>query len=59
MAHYLLYFFVKKKGNKTQKAVAQRSRIGNMWAEKNRRHDRCRIAIARLEIPQILRTALL
>ena len=38
-----------------QKAV-QRSRIGNMYAQKNRRHDRCRIGIARLEICQIVKT---
>ena len=38
-----------------QKAV-QRSRIGNMYAHKNRRDDRCRISSDRLEIPQILRT---
>ena len=35
-----------------QKAV-QRTRIGNMYAHKNRRDDRCRIASARLEIGQI------
>ena len=40
-----------------QKAV-QRSRIGNMYAHKNRRDDRCRIASARPEIGQILRTDL-
>ena len=38
-----------------QKAV-QRSRIGNLYAHKNLRHDRCRIAIAQLKIRQILRT---
>ena len=38
-----------------QKAV-QRSRIGNMYAHKNRRDDRCQIASARLEIRQVLRT---
>ena len=37
------------------KAV-QKSWIGNMYAHKNRRDDRCRIASARLEIRQILRT---
>ena len=42
-----------------QKAVTQRSRIGNMQAQKNRRHDRCRIAATQLEIPHILKTALL
>ena len=53
----IVIFSVKTKDNETQKAVAQRSRIGNMQAHKNRRHDRCRIATARLEICQILRTA--
>ena len=43
--------------DKTQKAFAHRWRIGNMSAHKNRIHDRCRIATARLEIRQILRTA--
>ena len=38
-----------------QKAV-QRLRIGNMYAHKNRRDDRCRIASTRLETRQILRT---
>ena len=36
--------------------VVQRSRIDNMYAHKNRRDDRCRIASVRLEIRQILRT---
>ena len=39
-----------------QKAVAQRSRIGNMYAHKHERDDRSRIASARLEIHQILKT---
>ena len=41
-----------------QKAV-QRSRIGKMYAHKNRRDDQCRITSDRLEIRQILRTYLL
>ena len=53
-ATLLIFFLVKTKENRMQKAV-QRSWIGNMYAHKNRRDDRCRIASARLEILQILR----
>ena len=50
------YFFLEKtKDNITQKAV-QRSRIGNMYAHKNRGDERVRIQSARLEIGQMLRT---
>ena len=41
-----------------QKAV-QGSRIGNMYAHKNRGDSRCQIASARAEIGQILGTGLL
>ena len=58
-ALFIIFSRKKQTDIKTQKAVAQRSQIGNMKAQKNRSHDRCRIATARLEIPYILKTAFL
>ena len=59
MRHYELFFSVQTEDNKKLKAV-QTSRIGNMYAHKNRRHDRCHVIkdslIKHLIINQILNT---
>ena len=52
----LFDLYRKKTKDKRKKADTQRSRTGNMYAHQNRRDDWCRIANARLEIGQMLRT---